>query len=86
MSDLRVNVNMAAPGDGDQELLLKRAVTFKAPKRTYNADSSLLTKVLGTKNAANNRVSESLDYEPIQNKILYDRMRAKKDGKKKLYG
>eukprot|EP00197_Chlamydomonas_leiostraca_P009699 CAMPEP_0202866324 /NCGR_PEP_ID=MMETSP1391-20130828/7318_1 /ASSEMBLY_ACC=CAM_ASM_000867 /TAXON_ID=1034604 /ORGANISM="Chlamydomonas leiostraca, Strain SAG 11-49" /LENGTH=886 /DNA_ID=CAMNT_0049546257 /DNA_START=42 /DNA_END=2702 /DNA_ORIENTATION=+ len=77
---------MAAPGDGDQELLLKRAVTFKAPKRTYNADSSLLTKVLGTKNAANNRVSESLDYEPIQNKILYDRMRAKKDGKKKLYG
>lgn len=76
---------MAAPVDGDQELLLKRPITFSGPKRTYNADSSLLTKVLGTK-AANNRVSESLDYEPIQNKISFDRMRVRKDGKKKLYG
>lgn len=30
--------------------------------------------------------SESLDYEPIQNKLFYDRMKSRKEGKKKLYG
>lgn len=32
------------------------------------------------------RVSESLDYEPIQNRVYQDRQRMKKEGKKKLYG
>lgn len=54
--------------------------------RAYNASASLLTKVLGSKAAPVNRVSESLDYEPIQNKVFYDKLRVKKDGKKKLYG
>lgn len=90
-SDLSVHVGgtmVQEDGHTDRESLLKRTVTFKAPQRTYNADTSFLTKVLGTKVAAPNanRVSESLDYEPIQNKIFYDRMRAKKEGKKKLYG
>ncbi len=31
-------------------------------------------------------MSESLDYEPIQNKLFYDRMKSRKEGKKKLYG
>jgi hypothetical protein len=67
--------------------LLKRTATFKAPpQRAYDPSASLLSKVLGTKNAANNRVSESLDYEPIQNKIYYERLKAKKEGKKKIWG
>ncbi|WIA21477.1 hypothetical protein OEZ85_000682 [Tetradesmus obliquus] len=37
-----------------------------------------MTKVFGTKNAPNQRVSESLDYEPVQNKIFYERMKAAK--------
>jgi hypothetical protein len=39
----------------------------------------LITKVFGTKNANNQRVSESLDYEPVQNKIFYDRIKAAKE-------
>jgi hypothetical protein len=39
-----------------------------------------MTRVFGSKNAPNQRVSESLDYEPVQNKIFYERMRqAKKE-------
>lgn len=41
---------------------------------------SLISRVFGSKNAPNQRVSESLDYEPVQNKIFYERMRqAKKE-------
>jgi chloride channel 7 len=41
---------------------------------------TLVSRVFGSKNAANQRVSESLDYEPVQNKIFYERMRqAKKE-------
>lgn len=41
---------------------------------------TLMTRVFGSKNAPNQRVSESLDYEPVQNKIFYERMRqAKKE-------
>jgi chloride channel 7 len=73
--------------NGEGISLLKRTATFKAPpQRTYDPSASLLSKVLGTKNAANNRVSESLDYEPIQNKIYYERLKAKKEGKKKIWG
>ncbi|GFH09782.1 uncharacterized protein HaLaN_04991 [Haematococcus lacustris] len=73
--------------ESDQESLLKQANTLKPPPmRAYNASASLLTKVLGSKAAPVNRVSESLDYEPIQNKVFYDKLRVKKDGKKKLYG
>lgn len=39
-----------------------------------------MTRVFGSKNAPNQRVSESLDYEPVQNKIFYERMQqAKKE-------
>ncbi|PNH06168.1 Chloride channel protein CLC-a [Tetrabaena socialis] len=75
----------------DETPMLGRAVTFtrnpavvKPP--VYESASSFLSKVLGTKIAATGRVSESLDYEPIQNKLFYDRMKTRKEGKKKLYG
>jgi hypothetical protein len=45
----------------------------------------ILTKVWGTKNAPTQRVSESLDYEPVQNSIFYKRMKAAKE-KKHLFG
>ncbi len=78
-----------APAE-DETPMLGRSVTFqrnppKAP--TYASDQpSFLSKVLGNKDAATGRVSESLDYEPIQNKLFYDRMKSRKEGKKKLYG
>lgn len=78
---------MADLGSEEQNSLLKRTVTFKAPRPTsYAPDAPLLRKIIGTKQAPTNRVSESLDYEPIQNKLYYERLKAKKEGKKKLYG
>lgn len=74
--------------------MLGRSVTFtrshaanpRPPPGQYQPATSFLSKVLGTKVAATGRVSESLDYEPIQNKLFYDRMKSRKEGKKKLYG
>ena len=40
----------------------------------------------GTKQVSNNRVSESLDYEPAQNKIFYDRMKSREKKKKSIFG
>lgn len=78
---------MAAVGDGspaaagEGRALLARNVTFRASASqaaAQNSTETLMTKVFGTKNAPNQRVSESLDYEPVQNKIFYERMRAAK--------
>lgn len=82
---------MAGLGDSDQEGLssssLARNVTFNS--KGWGAPASapagggaetLMARVFGSKNAPNQRVSESLDYEPVQNKIFYERMRqAKKE-------
>ncbi|GLI59663.1 hypothetical protein VaNZ11_001600 [Volvox africanus] len=81
---------MAQPPLEDEAPMLGRSVTFArnpAPaKPSYDPGSSFLSKVLGSKTAPTGRVSESLDYEPIQNKLFYDRMKSRKEGKKKLYG
>mmetsp|Transcript_19521 Transcript_19521/g.42325 ORF Transcript_19521/g.42325 Transcript_19521/m.42325 type:complete len:908 (+) Transcript_19521:79-2802(+) len=75
------------PRETENELLLKRSVTFKAPAKTpAPQDANLITKVWGSSNAPATKVSESLDYETVQNKIQYERMKIKQSGKKKLYG
>lgn len=58
--------------------LIQRNVTFRSSMPAPSTTETLMTKVFGTKNAPNQRVSESLDYEPVQNKIFYERMRAAK--------
>lgn len=56
----------------------RRAGAAAAP--CADAVDTLMTRVFGSKNVPNQRVSESLDYEPVQNKIFYERMRqAKKE-------
>lgn len=45
-----------------------------------------MRRVWGTKKAPTTKVSESLDYESIQNKMFYERLNQKTKGKKKLYG
>ncbi len=62
--------------------LLGRSITFTAPRRRAagaalqsDGTETLMTRVFGSKNVPNQRVSESLDYEPVQNKIFYERMR-----------
>lgn len=42
----------------------------------------------GYKNPPNAKISESLDYEPVQNKVFYDRMksRASIESRKKIWG
>ena len=72
--------------ENEEQSLLTRTVTFRQAPKVYNADTPLLRKVLGTKTAPTNRVSESLDYEAIQNRVYYDRIKRGKEGKKKLYG
>lgn len=76
--------------DSDQVPMLGRSVTFaravKTPAAYEATASSFLTKLVGSKAGPVSRVSESLDYEPIQNKLFYDRMKTRKEGKKKLYG
>lgn len=78
------------PGGQDHEgpSLLGRSITFSTPTRRAAAAGpvqsdgadTLMTRVFGSKNVPNQRVSESLDYEPVQNKIFYERMRqAKKE-------
>ncbi|KAG2485675.1 hypothetical protein HYH03_015647 [Edaphochlamys debaryana] len=77
-----------APAE-DETPMLGRSVTFqRGPKpAAYNPEQpSFLSRVMGSKTAPTGRVSESLDYEPIQNKLFYDRMKTRKEGKKKLYG
>lgn len=66
---------------------LLRTVTFRAPSSAFNPANAqqLLVQVVGTKNPSQQKVSESLDYEPVQNKIFYDRMKASK-ANRKFYG
>lgn len=71
--------------EGENALLLTRAVTFRAPVK-YSPDTGFITHVWGTKKAPTTKVSESLDYDPPQNKIFYERLEQKSKGKKKLYG
>jgi hypothetical protein len=75
---------MDAHGEGRG--LLKEA-TFREVRHRGAAPTpqELLTRVWGTKNAPAQRVSESLDYEPVQNTIFYKRMKAAKE-KKHLFG
>jgi hypothetical protein len=72
----------------EQHGLLKSA-TFRQVTQRHTpqlpSTEDILTKVFGTKNAPTQRVSESLDYEPVQNKIFYKRMKAAKE-KKHLFG
>lgn len=49
------------------------------------SNNAVITKVFGTSKPVNTKVSESLDYEPVQNKLFLDRMKAGK-GEKKIYG
>ncbi len=70
---------MTEPEVERERASLLRAITFKQEADAPAASQSLLTKVLGTKVAPNPRVTESLDYEPIQNKIFYQRMKAAKE-------
>lgn len=75
---------MASPAAMDAEQQagetrgLLKAVTFRSSAYAAPSAETLMTRVFGTKNAANQRVSESLDYEPVQNKIFYERMRQSK--------
>jgi hypothetical protein len=73
--------------EGEHRGLLAAATFREQPRLRATAPSAqeLLTKVWGTKNAPTQRVSESLDYEPVQNAIFYKRMRAAKE-KKNLFG
>jgi chloride channel 7 len=65
---------------------LLRSVTFNgSSSRPATTTETLVTKVFGTATAPNQRVSESLDYEPVQNKIFYERMKAAKE-KRHLFG
>jgi chloride channel 7 len=66
--------------------LLGRSITFNSRRRAAgppapaDGTETLMTRVFGSQNVPNQRVSESLDYEPVQNKIFYERMRqAKKE-------
>jgi hypothetical protein len=71
------------------ENALQRAFNnLRAPERSLASmvPDQFISRVVGTKNGGNVRNSESLDYEPMQNKIFYDRIKHAKDGKKKLYG
>ncbi len=75
---------MSELGETERETAgLLRTVTFKEPSATLQfsvpSSDNLITKVFGTKNAPSQRVSESLDYEPVQNKIFYERMKAAKE-------
>ena len=68
--------------ENEQRGLLRNA-TFREVSQPSAPPSTqdILTKVFGTKNAPTQRVSESLDYEPVQNKIFYQRMKAAKTHK-----
>jgi hypothetical protein len=72
--------------DSEQHGLLKKATFREIHHRgPVPTTQEILTRVFGTKNAPTQRVSESLDYEPVQNTIFYKRMKAAKE-KKHLFG
>jgi chloride channel 7 len=76
---------MAGQGGDHEASGFGRSITFTtrraaAAPAAGDGPETLMTRVFGSKNAPNQRVSESLDYEPVQNKIFYERMRqAKKE-------
>jgi hypothetical protein len=74
-----------AQGDSGRRTM-ERTPTFststagRLPTVASLTADTLITRVFGSRNVPNQRVSESLDYEPVQNKIFYERMRqAKKE-------
>ena len=79
---------------GEASTLLKKSATFSASARVAPVQTpqtpitfeSLLAKVVGPAAPSTNRVSESLDYEPVQNRVFYHRLKMKKDGKKNIWG
>jgi len=76
--------------EGEQRSLLKDTTFTEIggvlrQRLPPTSTEEIMTKVFGTKNAPTQRVSESLDYEPVQNTIFYKRMKAAKE-KKHLFG
>lgn len=67
-----------------QESLATRPRGFHNPFKMLS-NNPLIARVFGSKAAGNQRISESLDYEPVQNKIYFDKMKEGK-GEKKIYG
>lgn len=85
------NAPPAASGaEHESHPMLSKSVTFRSvPAAAAHGPPTVqgfVDKVWGRAAPANNRVSESLDYEPTQNRLFYERMKARKEGKKKLYG
>ncbi|KAF5836603.1 chloride channel [Dunaliella salina] len=76
------------PALTDEESLLQRTeqASLNPPPRAYSPTSSFFTRVLGTRRAPAHRVSESLDYEPLQNKLYVHQLHERRDGRKKVYG
>ncbi|MEW5297643.1 MAG: hypothetical protein WDW36_000839 [Sanguina aurantia] len=78
--------------DDEERPMIRKEVGFSDKHRTHPVTPVLqdgetfLAKLMGSRNVPSNRVSESLDYEPMQNKVFYDRLLAKKDGKKSVIG
>ena len=70
--------------DGERRGLRQYAPLSRSASGPPQAQQ-FFTKVFGTKNAPTQRVSESLDYEPVQNAIFYKRMKAAKEHKN-LFG
>jgi hypothetical protein len=62
--------------EGERATLL-RNVTFRSDAAPA-VKETIMTKVFGTSAPGNQRVSESLDYEPVQNRIFFERMKAAK--------
>jgi hypothetical protein len=58
----------------------------QSQQHSGDAVLNLAKAAWGTKQVSNNRVSESLDYEPAQNKIFCDRMKMREKKKKSIFG
>eukprot|EP00798_Chlamydomonas_sp_ICE-L_P001152 gene1152-3717_t len=76
----------------EESLLLKRAITFQSDSIPYAhpvpppLKNNTIVKMWGDKpGGPSHKISESLDYEPVQNNVFQDRIHAG-DGKKKIYG
>jgi hypothetical protein len=72
-----------SPVGGERSGLL-RVVTFDKTGTPPHSTAPLtgqvlLNKIVGSTVASNQRVSESLDYEPVQNDLFYRRIKAAKE-------
>lgn len=72
-----------SPHHGEAEKAgLLRVVTFNhtpVGPAVPLTGQALLNKIVGTTVVSNQRVSESLDYEPVQNELFYKRVKAAKE-------